>query len=94
MDTELEKLYLEWEQEEIEYQNYLNSQIQESRKVQQTFQELRDMEEFNIWFLSLYLHILLYCMKFIVLYVNDNELKKRKMRYKIEKTNYSVLELD
>jgi hypothetical protein len=94
MDTELEKLYLEWEQEEIEYQNYLNSQIHESKKVQQTLQELKDMEEFNLWFLGLYLHILMFCMKFIVLYVNDNESKKRKIRYKIEKTNYSVLELD
>ena len=43
MDTELEKLYLEWEQEEIDYQNYLNSQIYESKKVQKTFQELRKL---------------------------------------------------
>ena len=94
MDPELEKLYQEWEQEEIEYQEYLNLEIQESKKVQENFQQIRDIELYNLCTLSIYLNLVMYCMKFIVLYVNNIEINKRKMRYKIEKVNYSVHELD
>ena len=93
MDPELEKLYQEWEQEEIEYQEYLNLEIQESKKVQKNFQQIRDIELYNLCTLSIYLNLVMYCMKFIVLYVSHIEINK-KNKNKIEKVNYSVHELD
>ena len=93
MDPELEKLYQEWEQEEIEYQEYLNLQIQESKKVQENFQQMRDIELYNLCTFSIYLNLVMYCMKYIVLYVNHIEINK-KNKNKIEKINYLVHELD
>ena len=95
MNQELEQLFEEWEQEEIEYQNYLKSQLKESRKIQKFFKIEKEkdikQEAFNMAALYLYLNMMVFCMRFIVDYVRENIHKKQ---YKIEKPNYSIHELD
>ena len=105
MNQELEQLFLEWEQEELEYQNYLKSQLKESRKIQNFFkiEKEKDIEQeaFNMASLYLYLNLMVFCMRFIVDYVQENIHKHKykykqqyKQQYKIEKPNYSIHELD
>ena len=98
MNQELEQLFKEWEQEEIEYQNYLKSQLKESRKIQQSFKIVKekdiDQEAFNMAALYLYLNMMVFCMRFIVDYVQENIHKYKHKQYKIEKPNYSIHELD
>ena len=94
MNPELEKIFDEWEKEELEYQEYLKSEMNESKQIQQTFQKIKDEEVLNIGILYMYFNLMVYCMRFIVFYIEDREIKKRKFRNKIEKPNYSIHELD
>jgi hypothetical protein len=97
MNPELEELFLEWEQEELEYQDYFKYQLHKSRKIQKSFNIAKEQEEFNMWAVYLYLNLMVFCMRFIVDYVQENihkHKKQYKQRYKIEKPNYSIHELD
>ena len=94
MNQELEDLFQEWEKEELEYQEYLNSQIQESKQIQETFQKIKEMEIYNICSFANYLNLIAYCIRFIVLYLEEQQIKNKKLKLKIEKPNYSVYELD
>ncbi len=94
MNQELEDLFQEWEKEELEYQEYLNSQIQESKQIQETFQKIKEMEIYNICSFAIYLNLIAYCIRFIVLYLEEQQIKNKKLKLKIEKPNYSIYELD
>ena len=85
MNPELENLFQEWEEEEKEYLQYLKTEIDESIKHESIIKHeslnLESTQEvFNIYFCQLYLNIIIYCMKFIVYYVNN------LMNNKIDKT--------
>ena len=115
MNPELENLFQEWEEEEKEYLQYLKTEIDESIKYKQIIKHeslnLESTQEiFNIYFCQLYLNIIIYCMKFIVYYVNNlmnNKIDKNKAyKTKIDKNkvnnittntykpNYFIDELD
>ena len=94
MNSELEELFLEWEKEEIEYQEYLKSELEKSRKIHFNMTNYKEIEAYNIFFVYLYFNILVYCMRFMIDYVEKMNLNKKRFRYKIENTNYSVDELD
>jgi hypothetical protein len=98
MNQELDQLFKEWEQEEIEYQNYLKSQLKESKKIHKflKIEKEKDIEQeaFNMASLYLYLNLMVFCMRFIVDYVQENIHKYKHKQYKIEKPNYSIHELD
>ena len=115
MNPELENLFQEWEEEEKEYLQYLKTEIDESIKHESLIKyeslNLESTQEvFNIYFCQLYLNIIIYCMKFIVYYVNNlmnNKIDKNKA-YKTKiyknkvnnittntyKPNYFIDELD
>ena len=94
MNSELEELFLEWEKEEIEYQEYLKSELEKSRKIHFNMTNYKEIEAYNIFLVYLYFNILVYCMRFMIDYVEKMNLNKKRFRYKIENPNYSVDELD
>ncbi len=94
MNSELEELFLEWEKEEIDYQEYLKSELDKSRKIHFNMTNYKEIEAYNIFFVYLYFNILVYCMRFMIDYVEKMNLNKKRFRYKIENHNYSVDELD
>lgn len=84
MDPELEQIFQEWEIIENEHQIYLNEQAKE-------LESNREKDLNNLFFVYLYLNMMIYCIKFIVLFCNQQiKLKNNK----IDKCNYSVFELD
>ena len=94
MDPELEELFLDWEKEEREYQSYLKSELEESMRIQKTYNSYKNSETFLISFIYIYFNLMVYCMRFIVEYVEKIERNKRRFQHKIEKPNYLVEELD
>ena len=84
MDPELEQIFQEWEIIENEHQIYLKEQTKE-------LDSNREKDLNNLFFVYLYLNMMIYCIKFIVLFCNQQiKLKNNK----IDKCNYSVFELD
>lgn len=94
MDLELEELFQDWEKEEKEYQSYLKSELEESMRIQKAYKSYKNSETFYISFIYIYFNLMVYCIRFIVDYVNNMERNKRIFRHKIEKPNYSIDELD
>ena len=94
MDPELEELFQDWEKEEREYQSYLKTELEESMRIQKTYNSYKNSETFYISFIYIYFNLMVYCMRFIVEYVEKMERNKRKFQHKIEKQIYSVEELD
>lgn len=94
MNSELEELFLEWEKEEIEYQEYLKAELENSKKIHFDITNHKAIEAFNIFFIYLYFNIMVYCMRFIIEYVEKINQNKKRFRYKIEKPTYFVDELD
>lgn len=94
MDPELEELFLDWEREEQEYQSYLKSELEESMRIQKDYNNYKNLETFYISFIYIYFNLMVYCMRFIVDYVEKMERNKRRFQHKIEKPNYLVEELD
>jgi hypothetical protein len=94
MNSELEELFLEWEKEEIEYQEYLKVELEKSKKIHYDITNYKTVEAFNIFFIYLYFNIMVYCMRFIIEYVERMNQNKRRFRHKIEKPIYFVDELD
>ena len=108
MNPELENLFQEWEEEEKEYLQYLKTEIDESIKHESIKHEslikyeslnLESTQEvFNIYFCQLYLNIIIYCMKFIVYYVNNlmnNKIDKNKAyKTKIDKNKAYKTKID
>ena len=94
MDPELEELFQDWEKEEKEYQIYLKSELEESMRIQKAYNSYKNSETFYISFIYIYFNLMVYCMKFIVDYVEKMERNKRRFQHKIEKPIYSVEELD
>ena len=74
MNSELEELFLEWEKEEIEYQEYLKSELDKSRKIHFNMTNYKEIEAYNIFFVYLYFNILVYCMRFMIDYVEKMNL--------------------
>ena len=84
MDPELEQIFQEWEIIENEHQIYLKEQTKE-------LDSNREKDLNNLFCVYLYLNMMIICIKFIVLFCNQQiKLKNNK----IDKCNYSVFELD
>ncbi len=94
MNSELEELFLEWEKEEMEYQEYLKVELEKSKKIHYDITNYKEIEAFNIFFIYLYFNIMVYCMRFIIEYVERMNQNKRRFIHKIEKPIYFVDELD
>ena len=94
MDPELEELFQDWEREEQEYQSYLKSELEESMRRQKAYNNYKNLETFYISFIYIYFNLMVYCMRYIIEYINKMEINKRRFQHKIEKPIYSVEELD